>query len=421
MEVRRTLWPAMLFARISDLRATDQNFGDRIWRVGEIIPGVGVCTDEMAAIVGVGPDRIHLETFSGTTFELRAREKRIELVHHVRIADLAAAQHWLAADPPWFHITGSTTMPHVWGSLPPEQIPDYGPGGGQWVPRVAWWQRIVRRSDDPQRDNYLARFAAFRDRIGIDPDAVADVGQRLRRLGHMGGGVMNVLLCLSHSIEEYDQLRLLHGLGLGVASIGGYIDPANPHVDIRPALPDIPQVPEVRAAVDSLGTPDNLGAAQEHIPDAILDWLGDDGVIIYHHYLERLVGQWPRIRDWMQGKPERRVIWRTVGQSVAGNEAMMAPLRADGLERVAYSPKEANIPGYIGHDALIRFYKDPAEWHGWTGDRRARHQLHPAPPPARAVHQLDVLGGGHARRSTGSPWAPAPRSSADPARPTTTR
>jgi hypothetical protein len=43
-----------------------------------------------------------------------------------------------------------------------------------------------------------------------------------------------ILLCLSHSIEEYDQLRLLHSLGHEVASIGGYIDPANPHVDIRP-------------------------------------------------------------------------------------------------------------------------------------------------------------------------------------------
>jgi hypothetical protein len=176
-----------------------------------------------------------------------------------------------------------------------------------------------------------------------------------------------ILICLSHAIEEYDQLRLLHSLGHEVASIGGYINPANPHVDIRPPL-DIPHYPEVQAAVDALGTPDNLGAAQERIPDEILDWLGDDGVIIYHHYLERLVGQWPRIRDWMQGSGGRRVIWRTVGQSVAGNEAMMAPLRADGLERVAYSPKEANIPGYIGHDALIRFYKDPDEWYGWDGE-----------------------------------------------------
>jgi hypothetical protein len=180
--------------------------------------------------------------------------------------------------------------------------------------------------------------------------------------------VSRILLCLSHSIEEYDQLRLLHSLGHEVASIGGYINPAEPHVDIRPPLTDVPMVPAVKAAVDGLGTDDNLGAAQSNIPDAILDWLGDDGVIIYHHYLERLVGQWPRIRDWMQGSGGRRVIWRTVGQSVAGNEAMMAPLRRDGLERVAYSPKEANIPGYIGHDALIRFYKDPEEWRGWEGE-----------------------------------------------------
>lgn len=172
MEVRRTLWPAFLFCRMADLRATEQNFGDRRWMVGDIITGLGPCTAEMADIVGVAPDRIHLETFAGTTFELRAHEKRIELVHHVRIAELAAAKHWLADDPPWFHITGSTTMPHVWGSLPPEQIPDYGPGGGQWVRRIAWWERMVRDSDDPQRDGYLARFAAFRDRVGIDADAV---------------------------------------------------------------------------------------------------------------------------------------------------------------------------------------------------------------------------------------------------------
>jgi glycosyltransferase involved in cell wall biosynthesis len=138
---------------------------------------------------------------------------------------------------------------------------------------------------------------------------------------------------------------------------------------MRPALPDYPFFPDLKAAVDDLGTDDNLGAAQEHIPDALLDWLGDDGAIVIHHYTERLVGDWPRLRDWMRGAPGRRVIWRTVGQSVENNERMMAPLRADGLERVAYSPNERFIPGYIGHDALIRFGKDPADWYGWTGDK----------------------------------------------------
>lgn len=175
---------------------------------------------------------------------------------------------------------------------------------------------------------------------------------------------MNILLCLSHAIEEYDQLKLLHGLGYTVASIGGYIDPAHPHTSMRPAL-DIPMVPSIKDAVDGLGTPDNLGAAQARLPDAALDWAD---VIIYHHYLERLYGQWDRILDWKRGDSNRRVIWRSVGQSVEYNERQAQPFRAQGLERIAYSPKERNIPGYSGEDALIRFYKDPAEWYGWTGE-----------------------------------------------------
>lgn len=170
---------------------------------------------------------------------------------------------------------------------------------------------------------------------------------------------MNIVLLLAHSIEEYDQLRLLSGLGYNVFSIGGYIDPAHPHDTKRPALPDVPYHPELHAAVDAMGTPDNLRFAKERIPDAVLDWA--DTIICHHYEHTWLVPQWDRLRS-------KRVIWRTVGQSVAGNEQMMAPLRDDGLQIVRYSPKERNIPGYAGEDALIRFYKDPDEWHGWTGE-----------------------------------------------------
>jgi len=175
-----------------------------------------------------------------------------------------------------------------------------------------------------------------------------------------------VLLCLSHSIEEFDQLRLLTWKGYEVASIGGYIDPAHPHDDKRPALATVPCVPEVKEAVDALGTDDNLGAAQECIPEGVLEWLGSDGIIIYHHYLRRLFGQWDHLRDWRSAGG--RVVWRTVGQSTEANEREAAQYRADGLEVVRYSPKERNIPGFAGEDALIRFYKDAAEWHGWTGE-----------------------------------------------------
>lgn len=174
-----------------------------------------------------------------------------------------------------------------------------------------------------------------------------------------------ILLCLSHAVEEWQQLDLLTSLGYEVASIGGYIDPAHPHADIRPPLPDVPFYPEVKAAVDAIGAPDNLTAAQERLPDAVLDWLGTGGIVIYHHRLERLFGQWPHIRAWMRATGGR-AIWRSVGQSVAANEREAEPYRLTGLERIAYSPREANIPGYSGHDALIRFWghQDDEPWTG---------------------------------------------------------
>lgn len=176
---------------------------------------------------------------------------------------------------------------------------------------------------------------------------------------------MNIVLCLSHSIEEYDQLRLLSGLGYNVFSIGGYIDPANPHVDMRPALPEVTHFEHLHAAVDALETDDNFGNAQTRLPEAILEWAD---VIIYHHYLERLYQQWDSgyLDEWIAGGG--RIIWRTVGQSVEDNERRAAPYRARGMEIVRYSPRERNIPSYVGEDIMIRFYKDPDEWGEWVGD-----------------------------------------------------
>ncbi len=170
---------------------------------------------------------------------------------------------------------------------------------------------------------------------------------------------MNILLLLAHSIEEHDQIKLLSELGYDVFSIGGYIDPAHPHDPKRPALPNAPRHPELKAVVDALGTDDNLRYAKERIPYELIDWA--DTIICHHYEHVWLVNNWPRIKH-------KRVIWRTVGQSVEHNERVMAPLRRDGLQIVRYSPKERNIPGFAGEDALIRFYKDPDEWQGWTGE-----------------------------------------------------
>lgn len=173
---------------------------------------------------------------------------------------------------------------------------------------------------------------------------------------------------LAHAVEERDQVELLSSLGYDVFSLGAYEDPANPGDDIRPPLPNAPRHPELMAAVSEhrARMEHDNGPAGAHVdwakwmlPEPVLDWA--DTIICHHIEWEWLKPQWPLIRD-------KRVIWRTVGQSVENNEKVMAPLRADGLQIVRYSPREANVPGYVGADAVIRFWRDPEEWSGWTGE-----------------------------------------------------
>jgi glycosyltransferase involved in cell wall biosynthesis len=177
---------------------------------------------------------------------------------------------------------------------------------------------------------------------------------------------VKIVQILSHSIEEFDMLKLHTHNGHQVFSLGGYIDPRAPHDPKRPALPeaDFPERAALQVEVDALDTPDNIGTAAAWIPDLVMEWAD---VIICHHYLERIYGQWDHLADFR--RRGGRVVWRTVGQSVESNERAGAHYSALGLEIVRYSPKEEAIPGYAGADALIRFYKDPAEWDGWHGGK----------------------------------------------------
>lgn len=173
---------------------------------------------------------------------------------------------------------------------------------------------------------------------------------------------MRILYLPCHAVLEYDELRLFASLGHEIASIGAYIDPAHPHVDTRPALPEVPMVELVKREVDALGQQghtDTLDAAKRHIPDALIDWA--EVIIVAGFEHSYLIPQWERLRH-------KRVIWRTIGQSGDRNEQSMRPLFEDGCQIVRYSPKERNIPHFAGESALIRFYKDPDDWNGWIGD-----------------------------------------------------
>lgn len=159
---------------------------------------------------------------------------------------------------------------------------------------------------------------------------------------------MKILYLSCHSILEYDELRLFESLGYDYFSLGGYINPKAPHDPKRPALNG--EYHERLASVAMVHNQNDLHPEQ-------IDWAD---VIIVMHKPEWIANNWEKMKH-------KRVIWRTIGQSVRETEEALRPYREQGLEIVRYSPAEQNIPGYIGQDALIRFYKDPKEFIGWEG------------------------------------------------------
>ena len=174
-DLGRALWPTFLFARRDDLLATNRRFGDTVHRRGEMIPGLGVpVTREMCDYINTSPYYIHVDTFYATTWQLR--HKRIELVHRVRVIDPEAAETWVANDPPWFHITGLSAI-HIVLDGTVSDLPDWGPDGGLWPRRVAWWERTYRTAPQELRESdygrrYRERLDRFRSLTGLSAAAI---------------------------------------------------------------------------------------------------------------------------------------------------------------------------------------------------------------------------------------------------------
>jgi hypothetical protein len=179
---------------------------------------------------------------------------------------------------------------------------------------------------------------------------------------------VNILLLASHAVAEYDDIRMFHDLGYEVFAPGGYENPGESGEGIRPALPQVPYHADLAAACrvqrEKGGDPGPyIDWAKADIHPDVLDWAD---VIIAHHFVDPwLTQQWETIKD-------KRVIWRTCGQSNPDLERRMMPLRDDGLQIVRYSPAEeryfGNIGSFAGQDALIRFGKYPQDYGPWTGN-----------------------------------------------------
>ncbi len=161
---------------------------------------------------------------------------------------------------------------------------------------------------------------------------------------------MKIHYISDHSVLEYDEVQMFLDMGHEVFSNGAYLDP-NGHVTLpRPGLKGAKSYPQYMELART--------SARTDLPAELIDPFD---VIIVMHSPNVIVENWSKLR-------EKTVIWRSIGQSVKHIEDRLLPCRADGLKIVRYSPKEANIPNYIGADAMIRFYKDEDQYQGWTGE-----------------------------------------------------
>lgn len=169
---------------------------------------------------------------------------------------------------------------------------------------------------------------------------------------------MKILYLSCHSILEYDEVKLLSELGHEVFSPGAYVEPANPgDASLRPGINNLNYDPEIREQYRVIDDAHPGKDGKEFLTKEFVD--NFDCVIVMH------LPRWIE-KNWEVMK-HKTVIWRTIGQSVSHNEQQLAPYRKEGLKIVRYSPMERFIPGYIGGDAMIRFYKDPDEYNGWNG------------------------------------------------------
>jgi len=170
---------------------------------------------------------------------------------------------------------------------------------------------------------------------------------------------MKILYMSCHSVLEFDEVSLLHELGHEVFSPGAYVEPKNPgDTTLRPGISGLTYNPDVVARWHELAAKHPGQDTKDYLTKEFVSYFD---VVVVMHLPRWISNNWVALQD-------KRVIWRTIGQSITSTERELLPYRGHGLEVVRYSPMERNIPGFIGEDALIRFYKDPNEYKGWTGE-----------------------------------------------------
>jgi glycosyltransferase involved in cell wall biosynthesis len=211
--------------------------------------------------------------------------------------------------------------------------------------RAPTWQEVSERYFD----------AAFSESRRARPPAIASGGQTQAAPGALGAPAsvdkLNILYLSCHEVLEWDDLRMFTKEGHRVFSVGSYSSPAGGNRSLRPALPAF----------------FNSGDWQEYVAS------GCSGRLISkefaRHFDVLIVNHFPDwILDNLAAFADKPIVYRSIGQSIPAIERQLAPLR-DRIHVVRYSRCEADLPNFVGADAIIYFGKYGSDYQPWAGGR----------------------------------------------------
>lgn len=174
---------------------------------------------------------------------------------------------------------------------------------------------------------------------------------------------MRILYVSIHEILEYDEVRLLAGLGHQVFPLGYHHLRGAPIGGMRPQVELGPEHAELQDRFAALGCRyDVFDPLDGTVLTPEFVALFDLTIVMMNPYF---------VHRFAAALSVRPVVLRTIGQGLDQWEADYAALRSWGVRILRYAAVEAEQPGFIGADGLIRFYKDPADFLPWRGDHPA--------------------------------------------------
>lgn len=161
----------------------------------------------------------------------------------------------------------------------------------------------------------------------------------------------NIVYVSCHSVLEQQELTLFTELNHDCFSLGAYHRPEG-HVGLpRPGVAGLKYHEDL----------DNIYLNNPNRNDIHPDIISWADMFVFMHSPDSLVCNWPKIKN-------KKVVFRSIGQSLPHIEQMLSPLVNDGLKIVRYSPKENKLTNFAGSNSMIRFCVDKDELQGWNGN-----------------------------------------------------